>query len=117
MTALRFNIFLLLCLTASILLWERSSFSETTIAEQVLSADRGLLVDLVEHVHGAGGVVHAHEDRLLDRGARPVLHREQRYWTPRRVPRPRLSTRPAGTVPGHQAKAACRSAPSYIPRL
>jgi hypothetical protein len=68
MTALRFNIILLLCLTASILLWGRPGFSETTISEQILSTDlvikdayepgNGLPVGKIQSVQGEAIVFH-----------------------------------------------------------
>ncbi len=68
MTALRFNIILLLCLTASILLWGRPSFSETTISERGLSFDivikeayqpgHGLPVGKIQSVQGEAVVFH-----------------------------------------------------------
>lgn len=68
MAALRFNTILLLCLSASILLWLRPGFSETTISEQVLSADivikeayqpgSGLPVGKIQSVQGEAIVFH-----------------------------------------------------------
>ena len=68
MTALRFNIILLLCLAGSILLLGRPSFSETTISERGLSFDivikeayqpgHGLPVGKIQSVQGEAVVFH-----------------------------------------------------------
>ena len=68
MAASRGNFLLLMCLTASILLWGRASFSETTISEQTLTGDivieemyqpgSGLPVGKIQSVRGEAIVFH-----------------------------------------------------------